>query len=102
MWGLDNSLTLIRKVQPEIHKLGYHACLAGSVLNKGMSDKDLDLVFVPLTNKEKPELGGLCIWFDNNWGTAQDNITDPEPCLALRYQASYILPGGLRIDVFVV
>jgi hypothetical protein len=101
MWGLSDALTLVREIQPQMHALGYHVCLAGGVLNKGYSIKDLDLVFVPMTNEDRPPVAGLCTWFNDQWGLAKENVTDPEPCVSLRYQASY-LHFGRRIDVFVV
>lgn len=101
MWTLIEALLLIRKIQPEIHAMKYHVCLAGGVLNNGQSDKDVDLVFLPITNEEIPELSDLCGWFDKTWGMAQDNCTDPDPAKSLRYQASYI-HNDKRIDVFVV
>ena len=47
-WGLDNAVDLIRKLQPEARRSGYHLALAGGVLNVGHSDKDLDIVALPM------------------------------------------------------
>jgi hypothetical protein len=101
MWGLSDALDVIREIQPTVREFGFHVALAGSVLNKGTSEKDLDLVFIPLTNLARPVLGPLCTWFVEQWGLPQDNVTDPTPCIALRHQASHML-GTKRIDVFVV
>jgi hypothetical protein len=101
MWEVVGAIALIQSIQPEIKPLGYHVALAGGVLNTGRSDKDLDLVFVPLTNAKRPALGELCNYFYKRWGAPQENCTDPEPCMALRFQASY-MRGTQRIDVFVV
>lgn len=43
MWTLEESLILIRKLQPKVFLHGYNLCLGGSVLNQGSSTKDLDL-----------------------------------------------------------
>ena len=103
MWTLEEGLAVIRTIQPYIHTLGYHVALAGGVLNIGHSLKDLDLVFLPLTNEKKPELAELVTTMVSMWGTPHDNITDPEPCVSLRYQASHVREeDGKRIDVFVV
>lgn len=101
MWTLDQGVELVRKIQPDIHKLKYHVALAGGVLNKGCSDKDIDLVFVPLTNENVPVLGDLVNYLYQAFGTPKDNVTDPVPCVSLRYQASYLLEHQ-RIDVFVI
>lgn len=102
MWEVIGALSLIRSLQPEVHKLGYHVALAGGVLNNGHSAKDLDLVFVPLTNEVRPALCEIVGLFYSKWGTPRDNVTDPEPCVSLRFQASYVLTTEQRIDVFVV
>jgi hypothetical protein len=54
-WNLKKALKLIRKLQPKIHKTGYHLGLCGGVLNKGKSSKDLDLVLVA-NDQKKPNL----------------------------------------------
>jgi hypothetical protein len=102
MWGLSDALALIREIQPEIHALGFHVCLAGGVLNKGYSEKDLDLVFVPLTNETKGDADDITSWCFKRWGGRKDNLSDPVPCISLREQASYLTDDGKRIDVFVV
>jgi len=103
-WELLMALDLIRRYQAQVKKLGFHICLAGGVLNKGWSEKDLDLVFLPLTNLGKPDLAPLQAWLQQTWGDTQPNMTDSCPCDSLRFQASYRLEGvGTgRIDVFVV
>lgn len=117
MWGMHEALNLIREIQPTVHKMQYHVALAGGVLNKGFSRKDLDLVFIPLTNENRPELAELTGWLFNTFGEPKDNLTDPNPCVSLRYQASYMFGVNeirstpdvnyreivqRRIDVFVV
>lgn len=47
-WYLAQALHIIRQLQPQLKPYGYHVCLGGSVLNKGESEKDLDLYFLPL------------------------------------------------------
>ena len=103
-WDLLDALHLIRLHQAAVTKLGFHICLAGGVLNVGWSAKDLDLVFLPLTNDVRPDIDPLVQWFTATWGAAQPNMTDSTPCVSLRYQACYAVPGvgSERIDVFVV
>lgn len=102
MWGLSDALALVREIQSQIHALGFHVCLAGGVLNKGYSEKDLDLVFVPITNETKGDADDVTSWCFKRWGGRKDNLSDPVPCISLREQASYLTSDGKRIDVFVV
>lgn len=54
MWDLDSALELIRTIQHELHDANWHVALAGGVLNRGFSEKDLDLVFVPMGPSADP------------------------------------------------
>lgn len=105
-WTLEEGLSVVRSIQWSIKRLGFHVALAGGVLNNGVSNKDLDLVFLPLTNAERPKLADICTWLFETWGSPQDNLTDADPCVSYRHQASHIVEkgpdAGKRIDVFVV
>lgn len=48
MWTLDETLTFIRQIQPDLQREGYAAALGGGVLNRGVSENDLDLIIYPL------------------------------------------------------
>lgn len=48
MWTQVEALRLIRSIQPPLMGAGWFVALAGGVLNKGYSEHDLDLVFVPM------------------------------------------------------
>lgn len=52
-WTLENSVELIRILQPLAHQHGYHLALAGGILNRGYSDKDLDVVALPRSEMEQ-------------------------------------------------
>jgi hypothetical protein len=52
-WTLENSVELIRLLQPLAHRHGYHLALAGGILNRGFSEKDLDVVALPNFNAEQ-------------------------------------------------
>lgn len=43
-WTLDEAVKLIRQMQPLAFECGYHLNLGGGVLNKGFSNKDLDIL----------------------------------------------------------
>jgi len=49
-WTLKEATELIAAQQPTAKEHGYHICLGGGVLNKGESEKDLDLYFLPMEN----------------------------------------------------
>jgi hypothetical protein len=52
-WTLTNALATIRAFQFKALQLGYHLALAGGVLNKGQSEKDLDIVVLPLDGQNQ-------------------------------------------------
>lgn len=48
-----NAVALIRLIEPVVAELGYHCALTGSVLFKGGSEKDTDIILYPHDPKEK-------------------------------------------------
>lgn len=109
VWTLDGSLAVARAIQPMLKVLGYHVALAGGNLNKGYSEKDLDLVFLPLTNDKAPELEPLMALLRSLFGKTQDEeMADdgyvashtPNPYTPFRCQRSF-RNKGKRIDVFI-
>jgi hypothetical protein len=69
MWTLKDALELIKILQPESRKFGFHLTLGGGVLNKGESTKDLDLYFISLVNKNNPhKTEELVEWLTSLWG----------------------------------
>ena len=55
MWTLQEALQLIRDLQPQLKPLHYHVALGGGVLNKGTSQKDLDLYLLRFDNDDDGE-----------------------------------------------
>lgn len=106
-WTLDEALTLIRTLQPETRRFNYHLCLGGGVLNKGTSNKDLDLFFLPMSNGKEADLSGLHEWLCGLWGDGQKLGGDDEGRYEGDEESDYTLKvkfmySGLRVDVFVV
>lgn len=104
IWTHDEALLAIRVLQPKIKPLGFHVALAGGVLNHGSSEKDLDLVFLPLTNDEAPVLTPLmtllCEWFgDIDTDFSPSHV--PNPYTPYRTQQTFA-NNGKRVDVFVL
>jgi len=52
-WTLQEGIDYIRALQPVFRGFNYHLALAGSVLNNGRSDKDLDIIVMSMNN-DKP------------------------------------------------
>lgn len=112
-WTLEEALDLIRLIQPETRRFGYHLCLAGGVLNKGWSNKDLDLAFLPMDKPDKladPE--GMLQFLTSLWGTGLDIRTNTEASVEETYpevseDSPYVEKrkfdySGMRIDVFIM
>ena len=47
MHTIDSAMVLIRQIEPVLAANGYHCALTGSVLFKGESEKDIDIVLYP-------------------------------------------------------
>lgn len=70
MWTLSDAMDLIRSIQQDTRKFDYHLCVGGGVVNNGFSEKDLDLYFLPLSNRNsKPKPDELIKWLTEMWGT---------------------------------
>lgn len=48
-WTFDDALNLVRHLQVELEASGFHVAMAGSVLLKGESSNDLDVIVYPHT-----------------------------------------------------
>jgi len=102
VWHIEEALTLIRAIQPALKPLGYHVALAGGVLNHEQSRKDLDLVFLPLTNDRAPALDPLMGYLVGVFGqpSIEEGSHSPNPYTPYRQQ--WVFPyGGKRVDVFI-
>lgn len=70
-WTLEEALRLVRGLQPEAKKFGFHVCLGGGVLNTGLSHKDVDLYFLPLSEKKDAQLANLVLRLEGLWGKSE-------------------------------
>lgn len=57
MWRWSTALRFVRRMQRTLEPLGYHVALAGGVLMRGHSRKDLDLVIIPHDLSRPPDVG---------------------------------------------
>ena len=100
-WTLKDALDLIRGLQPESRKFGYHLCLGGGVLNKGESKKDLDLYFLPMGGPNEARPTALISWLEGVWGDSWPiggGLYPPQEGFPYKQKFQY---GDLVIDVFV-
>jgi hypothetical protein len=47
MWTLQEALAILAKLEPELKKMNAHCGLTGSVMYRGDSKKDLDIIIYP-------------------------------------------------------
>lgn len=105
-WTIEDALVLIREIAPKLKKVGWYPSLAGSVLMKGYSDKDLDIVMIPHTLAEQNvellrdvlyDLGWKCRVRAHNmvkfW--REKGGTDS------KHVDVWLLPDGSRVDVVI-
>lgn len=111
MWTLEQGLTLVRHLQPLIRPTSYHVALGGGVLNKGYSDKDLDLYFIPFSEQGPDPLalrevlkGELGVEWNLGGPNVQpvdvDTAYPPEPTWA-NGRFTYRDSVDNRVDVFI-
>jgi len=53
VWTMDDATVFVRALWEVVQKRGYHAALTGSVLTKGCSSNDLDIILYPHSTKEQ-------------------------------------------------
>lgn len=80
MWDLDAGLLVVRMLQQDVRAYGYHVAIGGGVVDNGVSNKDLDLYFLPMGGfndrrwRKDPE--GLIRYLENLWGLSASLSND--------------------------
>lgn len=106
-WTLESAVEFIRDLEPILASLGWHCALTGSVLYKGESRKDLDLVVYPhrTSNHSLAYLrqglrrAGLELFMDANKVKVQwSKLANSED----RKRVELWFQGARRVDVFVL
>lgn len=102
MWNLVEALELIREIQSKIRELDYHILLGGGVLNKGTSEKDLDLFFIPL-NGYDGQHEDLIIFLFNRFGYLEPIRDSPDygPEDKYHFRNALMKKYEKRIDFFI-
>jgi hypothetical protein len=106
-WSLSEALELVREIQPQIKRYGYHVALGGGVLNNGYSEKDADLYFLSLDDATTTNIGELSEFLSGYWHdmlcTPIGDVDHYGPHKLYRLRQTYReLKTGKRIDVFIV
>jgi hypothetical protein len=104
-WTLETALEFIRNVEPVVRRDAY-CCLGllGGVLRKGESDKDLDIIIIPMNGKNPPDVVLARMIIAEKFGAEFTELN------AAEYNKQEIIPLqffgaknslGLRIDLVV-
>lgn len=59
MWAREDAVELLSKFEAFLAKQGYHCALGGSVLYRGNSEKDLDVIVYPHHTRECQSVNDL-------------------------------------------
>lgn len=98
-WTLDTALEFIREIQPVVEELGWHTGLTGGVLQRGVSTKDVDIIFYP----GKTVLGGspqaVLIALKNNFRLCA-MLRSPYHEDDTKMVFMGIMPDKRRVDLF--
>lgn len=73
MWTQQQAIWMIQSFEPQLASQGYHCALTGSVLYKGKSIKDLDIIIYPHWKKEGllPDLNIIKKWLLEFFGASE-------------------------------
>ena len=104
-WSLSEGLEVVRELQPYTRRYNYHLTLGGGVLNRGMSDKDLDLFFLPMDNGYDTHAKQLLWFLQRRFGPGESIWTDYSGDGSSCYSHKFKFVSdetGRRIDVFIL
>jgi hypothetical protein len=94
VWTLEDALPIIRAIAPIAERCGFSVALRGSVLIKGRSEKDLDLLFV----EEEPDICDVRRCLDEIAGLLEVRIAGPPHTCSGGHCAVIRLTAGRHID----
>lgn len=94
-WTMDEAVRLIRVLEPMAAKRGFHIGLCGGVLQKGRSEKDVDLLLYPDCTAIPGDYAGL----KKDWASLGIAMTHS----AAQMKALWVKQGvrdGKHVEVF--
>jgi len=109
-WSMFDAQTLVRDLEPHLNEVGFTAAVGGSVLRKGVSINDLDLILFPLSRYELQVTGVTPLWEkleSLGWtlvvtADAVHAAWRKEGSLDNKHVEVWNTPDGKRVDVFLL
>lgn len=116
MWTLEDAQKLVGTLQSTMGEFGYFLTIAGDVMNKGKSDKCLDVYMLRSNYSYKPATGSLLMYLASIWGIGaalgpSTNYFPPNKyqtvrenrrtCNPFKYELSFTL-GKRKLKVFIM
>ena len=105
MWTLESALAFIRDLDVETRKVEWNTALAGGVLLKGESYKDLDIVFYPMSvNEDSPDRNDLLMTL-NACGMRACKFADGKDAKPYNCEKDVEIwedAIGRRVDIFIL
>ena len=105
-WTTATAKPWINKFQKLSRDYGYHVCLGGSILNKGISEKDLDIYFLPMGDQIPQNPGGLLEKIGKKVNDTPEEFGPsskyPETQFPYIWKGKVETADGKRIDIFIL
>ena len=107
VWALDDALILARALWSPLQERGWHVGITGSVMYRGYSDKDLDIIAYPRnTETSKPEKLTAYLrslgWRRRSTAEATREVWRERGITDAKSVEVWALPDGRRVDLMVM
>jgi hypothetical protein len=102
MWDLKEGIKLIREIEEIMSQFQYHCALTGSVLYKGKSGKDLDVILYPHSTDKTLKEKALLKILESIKFTIIEDRTETHSRYGddkIVYRTEY---DGKRVDIFIM
>jgi hypothetical protein len=101
MWTYGDAPALVRELEPIARRNNYATALGGSVLHKGLSHNDIDIIFLPLENQDIAP-SSMTMIEDLKKHFSEIKKADDKNRYASDRRAIYkAVRSGRRIDLFI-
>jgi predicted nucleotidyltransferase len=102
IWTREEALLFCSVHWEKFKEIGWHIGLTGSVLYKGHSSKDLDLIFYPRKTQQK-DRQKLCALLELlGWKREKDLTSLSHERLDLKHVELWETAEGNRVDIFIL
>lgn len=100
LWRLDEGAAFVRSLNAQLRPMGYHAGIVGGVINRGWSNKDLDVVIMRLRGEAPPDFLRLNMLLGQELG--RWNLCGSFPTVAHDpWEVRKFYYRGRRVDAFI-